>query len=55
MRHLSRTRRETNARAATAWCPVNAACQQRVHAIARGELKSSVDTVRTLAADFGVL
>lgn len=35
--------------------PFNAACQQRVHAIARGELRSSVQTVRQLAADFGVL
>jgi 2-dehydropantoate 2-reductase len=34
---------------------VNAACRDRVHAIARGELRSSVDTVRQLADDFGVL
>ena len=35
--------------------PVNAACQERVHAIARGELVSSVALVRQLAADFDVL
>lgn len=35
--------------------PVNRACQDRVHAIARGELQSGVATVRQLAADFGVL
>jgi 2-dehydropantoate 2-reductase len=35
--------------------PVNSACQDRVHAIARGELRSSIDTVRQLAADFALL
>ena len=32
--------------------PFNAACQERVHAIAAGTLRSSVETVRQLAADF---
>lgn len=35
--------------------PFNAACQDRVHQIASGQLRSSIDTVRQLAADFDVL
>ncbi len=34
--------------------PVNAACQQLVHAIAQGERRSSVETVRELARGFGL-